>query len=189
MTIVDGIVISLTVMTHPVSELEAGLKEGVAEVLGSEGLVALLDRRPARELFEAGRRAVQLAVSPLIWEERLGAMLDTAQVCQRLGVSRQAVAKAVDSGRLVAIPAGKSRRFPVWQFSFGDTLAIRPQAGGVIASFREVYPDFTPLQVASWAMTPQPELEGSTPARWLEKAKPLEPVLTVARRAAAALAR
>lgn len=175
-------------MAHPASELEAGLKEGVAEVLDSEELVALLDQRSKGELFEAGRRAVQLAVSPLIWEQRLGPMLDTAHVWERLGVSRQAVAKAVDAGRLVGIRSGKSRRFPVWQFAFGDQVAIRPQVGEILTAFRGAYPDVTPLQVASWAMTVQPELDGSTPSRWLEEAKPLEPVLLAARRAAAALA-
>ena len=122
------------VMAHPASELEAGLRRGVAEVLDSEELVALLDQRSKGELFEAGRRAVQLAVSPLIWEERLGAMLDTVHVCERLGVSRQAVAKAVDASRLVGIRSGKSRRFPVWQFTFGDKVAIRPQVGEIMAA-------------------------------------------------------
>ncbi len=176
------------VMAHPASELEAGLRRGVAEVLDSEDLVALLDQRSKGELFEAGRRAVQIAVSPLIWEERLGAMLDTVHVCERLGVSRQAVAKAVDASRLVGIRSGKSRRFPVWQFTFGDKVAVRPQVAEIMAAFHGAYHDVTPLQVASWAMTVQPELDGSTPARWLEEAKPLEPLLIAAHRAAAALA-
>jgi hypothetical protein len=175
-------------VADPVSQLEAGLKEGLAEVIGNETLVALLDRRPEAELFEVGRRAVQLAVSPLIWSERLGPLLDTSQVCERLGVTRQAVAKAVGSGRALAIPVGKSRRFPAWQFSFGHEVAVRPEVAEVLGAFRSVYPDVRPLQVASWAMTPQPELDGSPPARWLEDARPLEPVLVSARRTAAALA-
>ena len=115
-------------------------------------------------------------------------MLDTSQVYKLLGVTRQAVAKAVDSGRLLAIPAGKSRQFPAWQFSFAGRTAVRPEVSEVLSGFRAVSPDVRPLQVASWAMTGQPELEGSTPARWLEVAGPLEPVLLSARRTAAALA-
>lgn len=175
-------------MADSFSQLEAGLKHGLSEVFNNENLVALLDPRSEEELFEAGRRAVQLAVSPLIWSERLGPMLETPQVCEQLGVTRQAVAKAVDSGRLLAIPAGKTRQFPAWQFNFAHRPAIRPEVSEVLAEFRDIYPEVRPLQVASWATTGQIELEGSAPARWLEDARPLEPILVSARRTAAALA-
>jgi hypothetical protein len=174
-------------MADPLSQVEAGIKQGLSDVFNNETLVALLDRRTEEELFEAGRRAVQLAVSPLIWSERLGPMLDTSQVYEQLAVTRQAVAKAVDAGRLLAIPAGKSRQFPAWQFTFGDGVTIRAEVAEVLAAFREVYPETGPLQIASWAMTAQPELEGATPASWLDEARPLKPVLLSARRAAAAL--
>lgn len=174
-------------MADPLSQVEAGLKQGLSDVFSNETLVALLDCRSEHELFEAGRRAVQLAVSPLIWSERLGPMLDTSQVYEQLSVSRQAVAKAVDAGRLLAIPAGKSRQFPAWQFTFGDSVTVRAEVAEVLAAFREVYPDARPLQIASWAMTAQPELEESTPAGWLDEARPLGPLLLSAQRAAAAL--
>ena len=61
-------------MADSLSQVEAGIKQGLSDVFDNETLVALLDRRTEEELFEAGRRAVQLAVSPLIWSERLGPM-------------------------------------------------------------------------------------------------------------------
>jgi hypothetical protein len=64
----------------------------------------------------------------------------------------------------------------------------RAEVAEVLVAFRDIYPDIRALQIASWAMTAQPELEGSTPARWLDEARSLEPVLLTARRAAAALA-
>lgn len=175
-------------MADAISELEAGLKEALAELSSDSALTVLLGQRPEAELFEAGRRAVQVAVSPLIWSERLGPMLDTAKVSERLGVTRQALAKAVTSGRMLAVPAGKSRRFPVWQFNFADQVVVRPEVAELLAAFRSIYPEVRPLQVASWAMTPQPELDGATPARWLETAGPLGPLISSAKRTAAALA-
>jgi hypothetical protein len=174
-------------MADPVSQVEAGLKQGLSDVFNNETLVALLERRTEEELFEAGRRAVQLAVSPLIWSQRLGPMLDTSLVYEQLTVTRQAVAKAVEAGRLLAIPAGKSRQFPAWQFTFGDSVTIRTEVAEVLAAFREVYPDARPLQIASWAMTAQRELEEYTPAAWLDEARPLGPLLLSSQRAAAAL--
>lgn len=175
-------------MADPFSQIEAGVEQGLAELFDNASVVAVLGRRGGDELFEAGRRAVQLAVSPIVWSERLGPMLDTAQVCKWLGVTRQAVAKAVDTGRLMALPAGKYRRFPAWQFSFANKTAIRGEVAELLAAFREVYPDIRPLQIASWAMTAQPELAGSTPAAWLTEAGAVEPLLDAARRTAVALA-
>jgi hypothetical protein len=100
----------------------------------------LLDRFDPDQLAERARQAVHAGLASFVWEERLGPALETGQVCQELGVSRQAVAKAVVAGRLVALPAGRGRRFPVWQFRlqpvrFGDLGAHLE-----VVAFRRVYP-------------------------------------------------
>src|SRR6516225_9104299 len=105
-------------MADSYASLEQGLKLGLSDVFGNERVVATLDRSSQDRLVEAGRRAVHLAIAPFLWDEKLGQMLDTGEVTDRLGVTRQAVAKAVDAGRLIALPAGNTRRFPIWQFSF-----------------------------------------------------------------------
>jgi hypothetical protein len=174
-------------MADSVSYLEEGLKQGLWD-LQEEDVFSTLEQRRPDELVEAGRRAVHLAVARFLWDERLGPMLDTGQVCQQLGVTRQAVAKAVGASRLVALPAGNTRRFPVWQFSFAERTEIRPQVAQIIAAFREIYPDVRPLHIASWAMTVQPELDNATPAAWLDRAGAMEPLLQAAERAAWALA-
>lgn len=175
-------------MADAYAALEEGLKLGLNEA------VELLDHEPSPlqglgwdELVEIGRRSVHLALAPILWDQRLGPMLDTAQVCERLGVTRQAVAKAVAAGRLVSLPAGRTRRFPIWQFRTGEQFEIRSEVGEIVSLFRHFFPEVRGLQVASWAMTSQPELDGSTPATWLESGRPFQPLGDAARRTAAAL--
>lgn len=175
-------------MGDAVDCLQRGLCEGLAELRSDQQLAGLLAKREEDALLEAGRAAVRLAVAPLLWESRLGPLAPTAEVAARLGVSRQALAKAVQAGRLVGLSAGRTRLFPLWQFRFGPEPGIRPEASEVLAAFGECFPGITPRVVASWAASPQPELDDKTPAEWLEEGLPLEPVLLAARRAASALA-
>jgi hypothetical protein len=60
--------------------LMEGLNQGLKESLGNDRLVDILDRRSPQELVQAGRRAVQLAVAPLLSDHKLGPMLDTSEV-------------------------------------------------------------------------------------------------------------
>ncbi len=155
----------------------------------SDELVAVIERFDEDRLREAGQQAVLLAVASLLWNDRLGATWTTSEVRERLGVTRQAVAKAVDAGKLIGISAGNTRRFPVWQFSTAaNKVRINDWVAPIIARFREVYPDVQPVQIASWAMTHQPELDGGTPSEWMTSDKPVEPVLLAAERTATALA-
>jgi hypothetical protein len=170
------------------AQLEEGFRRGLFDLDDDGRVVAILQQRSPEELVQAGRLAAQLAVARFLWDAKLGPMLETGEVIDRLGISRQAVAKAVDAGRLIALPAGKTRRFPVWQFNFGDRVEIRPAVAEIIAAFREVYPEVRPLQIASWAMTAQPELKEMTPAVWLDRAEDLDPLLVAAQRAAWGLA-
>jgi hypothetical protein len=86
----------------------------------------------------------------------LGEAARTAEVVARVGISRQALAKAVQAGRLVSLPAGKTRLFPLWQFRLGRDPGIRPEAAEIIAAFTERLPDVALRTVASWAASPQP---------------------------------
>lgn len=176
-------------MADAYSVIEDGLRAGLAEVVDQLGPEQeLLDRYGWEGLFEIGKRAAQMITAPILWDQRLGPMMDTAQVCELLGVSRQAVAKKVAAGQLLALPAGRTRRFPTWQFHLGAHTEVRVEVAAILTAFRDTYPDLRPYQVAAWAMTPQPELGGDTPARWLEAARPPESLVTAARRAGAALA-
>jgi hypothetical protein len=60
--------------------------------------------------------------------------------------------------------------------------------GVVLAAFRDVCSDIDPRLIASWAMTPQPELDGHSPTIWIGEGRSTERVILAAQRAAAALA-
>ena len=49
--------------------------------------------------------------------------LETGQVCDLLGVSRETVRKKVDRKQLLALPKGGDRVFPAFQFHDGDVVA------------------------------------------------------------------
>jgi hypothetical protein len=172
-------------MADGLAALEEGLKQGLDDLQKDPVAMAILESRTWDQVFEVARNAVRLAVAPILWDRHFGPMVETAEVCKVLDVSRQAVAKAVDAGRLIALPAGRTRRYPIWQFGPGE---IRHEVAEIIASFSEVYPEVRPAQIASWAMTPQPELHGDSPADWMQSGKDLGPVLLAAERAAWALA-
>lgn len=187
-------------MGDAISAIEEGFYKGLSEATSElvEQQNDLFERLGYDAMIDIGRQAARLALAPLLWENRLGPTMSTSTVCEELAVTRQAVAKAVKAGRLLAIPAGKTRSFPIWQFRLTPWVEARAQSvprakareevGEILAAFRDAYGDVKAIQVASWAMTPQPELERSTPAKWLEDERPIDPLLLAAQRAAAALA-
>ncbi|MGH9068659.1 MAG: hypothetical protein ACRD0J_14405 [Acidimicrobiales bacterium] len=175
-------------MGNAIDVLERGLCEGLADLRADEQLIGLLADRDDDAILEAGRRAVRLATAPLLWTARVGPVAPTAEVAAALGISRQAVAKAVHAGRLISLPAGKTRLFPLWQLRLGPEPTIRPEVASIVAAFVSGYPEVAGHVIASWATSPQPELDDKTPAQWLETGQPLGAVLVAARRAASALA-
>lgn len=57
--------------------------------------------------------------------------LETGQVCELLGVSRETIRKKVDRQQLLALPKGGDRVFPAFQFKDGN---IVPGLGEVLAA-------------------------------------------------------
>ena len=57
--------------------------------------------------------------------------LETGQVCELLGVSRETVRKKVDRKHLLALPKGADRVFPAFQFKEGDMV---PGLGEVLVA-------------------------------------------------------
>ncbi len=86
-----------------------------------------------------------------------------------IGVSRQAVSERVHRGTLLALAVGRGGyHFPLFQFGVGG----RPLAGlsDVISAFHsEPRPVETNHTIAAWLVTPQAELEGSTPVALLRR--------------------
>jgi len=141
------------------------------------------------EVNQLGARAAAQVVSAARWSQVVGDRLDTTQVAQLLGVSRQALAKRQQSGSLLGLPGDGTTWYPTWQFDLENTT-IRPAVRDVIGAFRDrLGNDTEPLLIASWALTPQHEdLAGETPARWLQAGRDLDQLRQAAERAAARLA-
>ncbi len=137
----------------------------------------------------AGDAASEL-VAPLLWRHRVGETLETGDVVQLLGISRQALHKRVRTGSLLGLPGTRTTLFPRWQFDL-DARTVRAGVVDVVEQFRvRLGEDVDPLLIASWATTAQEEdLEGETPARLIECANKVpDPVVASAARTAARLA-
>ena len=114
----------------------------------------------------------------------MGEKLNTTQVAELLGVSRQALAKRQISGSLLGLPGRGTTWYPAWQFDI-ETQSIRPEVSDLIAAFREHLSDTDPHTIASWASTPQDEdLDGHTPIQWLQSRLDSDQLVTAAHRAA-----
>lgn len=144
-------------------------------------------RKGLRRPRELGRRAALAAAAGLVWRNALGRLLTRDEVQELLGIrSRQGVSDLVRRGRLLALPSDRgTHEFPAFQL---DAAAgrIHPGAPRAVAELRRAFA--SPFTVASWFVTPQPALDGSTPAEWLERGRPEETLVEAARRTASAAA-
>jgi hypothetical protein len=166
-------------MSQAIAAAAAAFEETLEEL----GLSEL--EREFEDPEELGRRAALLIAGRLIWDRHLGAMLDSRQVQELLGVrTRQAVNDLMKRGRLLGLPV-KSRRwsFPSFQFSgTGRPYAILPD---VLSAFEGVVT--TPYTVASWFVSPHSLLEGQTPVAWLKSGGDADLVRQAAQRSAASM--
>lgn len=167
----------------------AGLCEGFNERLGAllERHGKLLSDLSYEEAKGLGGQGADAAVAPLIWVAAVGDRWSTSTVTEFLHVTRQALHKRLAKGTILGLPGTGTTWFPVWQFD-AERREVRPIAAEVIAAFREELGPPDPFLVASWATSPQPELEMS-PEDWLSSGKDPAEVVRVARRAAAELSR
>jgi hypothetical protein len=164
--------------TDPSDPLDA-----LKELFGSELRSLLGDALPDEG---AVRRAARLAVAEQAWRQRLGELLETADVMELLGVSRQRVSKLVGEHRLIALPQDGRLRFPAWQFVLQHRNARErlAQAHAALVETGHV----SPWSAASWCVADHPELEGHDPVSWLQDGRDGDTLLAVAGRDAARLA-
>ncbi len=127
-----------------------------------------LEHRGELELQEperAGRRGALIVAAASVWARHLGGLLDSEQTRDLLGVkSRQAVHDLVRRGRLLRVEdsAGRSL-YPANQFdAHGRPFALVAE---LIETFRPA--GVSPWTIASFLSSPQRELDGRTPQRWL----------------------
>jgi hypothetical protein len=149
----------------------------------------LLERRGELELEEperAGRRGALIVAAASVWARHLDGLLDAEQTRLLLGVkSRQAVHDLVRRGRLLRVQDSAGRAlYPANQFDeHGRPFAL---VGDLIESFARA--GVSQWTIASFLSSPQRELDGQTPQRWLLAGGEEGPVREAARRIAARLA-
>jgi hypothetical protein len=151
------------------------------------GELGITGRERQVDAAELGRRAALLAASDLVWHKQLGPLYSSKQVREVMGRgTRQSVSELAKRGRLLALPEADGRlAFPAFQFGRnGERL---PALERILKIFDGAVE--TPYTVASWFVTPEPRLNGKTPAAWLRAGRSTQPVLEAAARYAARLRR
>jgi hypothetical protein len=129
------------------------------------------------------RRAARLALAQQAWEQRLGTLLDTHDVMELLGVSRQRVSALAKGDRIIALPEQGRLRFPAWQFA---DLDARDRSSLAAAHTTLVnVGGISPWSAAAWFRAPHPELENRDPIAWLRDRRDRDQLELVARRDAA----
>jgi len=116
------------------------------------------------------------------WRDRLGALLDEADVAPLLNVDRDGVIELSARGELIAL----TRRdgialYPAFQFQDGLTMPTLARAHRTLVESGCI----SPWSAASWARTSHPELELLSPAQWAGRHRDDETLLLVAERDAA----
>jgi hypothetical protein len=112
-----------------------------------------------------------LLAKPKLLEAENGSV-SAEEAAQMLGITRQAVDKRRKQGKLIALPAGRSHRYPAWQFADGKTL---PGLESVLKalSVRD------PWMQAAWMLNGNFGLEGDRPLDRLRAGK-MDAVLAAA---------
>jgi hypothetical protein len=100
-------------------------------------------------------------------------VLESGEVCQLLGVSRETVRKKVDRRQLLALPKGSDRVFPAFQFKDGAVL-------NGFAEALEALDTESVFSVLVFFLSPNEDFENKTAIQMLESGE-VETVLSEAR--------
>jgi excisionase family DNA binding protein len=101
-------------------------------------------------------------------------VLETGEVCELLGVSRETIRKKVDRKQLLALPKGGDRVFPAFQFKDGDVLPGLAEVLGTLETD-------SPFVALSFLLSKSPEFHGKSACELLQAGK-VQPVLAEAGR-------
>lgn len=144
---------------------------------------------PASEInLEAADEAARLAVAALrsagSLDQLIGPSCSTSEMAAWWGVSRQAIHKAINQQRVVAVQdPRRTWHFPTWQLRSDRT----PIEG--ISRCLEIMSELPQAAAAAWFIRPNAFLDDLTPAQWLSRGKQPSLAATAARKYATAYAR
>lgn len=148
-------------------------------------------------MHRLARLAQAFLASPTSLNNLVGPVCRTGNVCDWLGVSRQAIMKAVRDGRLLGFRTlDRKWVYPAWQFSsaqaYANCVRMLPPVVDILGSrglndFDRAKWCFTPnallAKAAAGSDQPGPQSEWSSPEGWIRNAKPLEDLILAAKKA------
>lgn len=112
-----------------------------------------------------------------VYDQLVGPFYDTPGLTQWWGVSRQAISKAVASGKIIACRLdGGSWVYPTWQFTDAGTVDSR-----LLAVWSVLRDAADPWTCSIWLRSPQSELGDRTAVHWITDGRSLDVVLELAR--------
>jgi hypothetical protein len=155
---------------------------GFVQAAGRLGLAATLGSLKDPAGF--GAELAQLAATRATLQAAIGGHVSVAETAKILGVSsRQAVHQRIERGTLLAMDVAGQIVVPTYQF---DGNRVRPE---ITRTAKLLGPaGLSDVAVVSWFTTPQPELDGIAPAKWLAAGSDATRVYEAARHTAGALA-
>lgn len=110
----------------------------------------------------------------------VGPVCNTGQAAAWLGVSRQGLHKAINENRILAFQSADGKwLYPTWQFTRAGMLtnALQQTLGRL-----EKWDRFSR---AEWLYAENPELDGLSPAQWIEDSRDTPTLLAAAKKAGA----
>jgi hypothetical protein len=177
--------LDMNLLRERIAEAMTTIAQVFVERMSSEvELFEKVDEDEARQLAET---AADQVIASLRWSQAVGDRLDTTQVTHLIRVTRQALAKRQVSGSLLGLPGRTTTWYPTWQFDMTEHR-IRPEVRDIVGAFRDQLENPDPFVIASWANTPQVDLDDVTPAQWLAAGYDARTLSEAAQRAAARLA-
>ncbi|MGW3939834.1 hypothetical protein [Streptomyces phaeochromogenes] len=118
------------------------------------------------DAYDVGYEAGRAALAPVAWAQAVGDRVQTTELTELLGVSRQALQKRVRNHTLIGLPGKRTTHFPRWQFDVSGKQ-ILPAAERVLRIF-QASGEFDPYMIATWMNAPCPDLGDVRPADLLD---------------------
>ncbi|MDO5034024.1 MAG: hypothetical protein Q4E01_01370 [Actinomycetaceae bacterium] len=108
--------------------------------------------------------------------DEVGPVCSTADLVDWMGISRQAVNKAVKENRILGVRRGNgSWMYPTWQLT-SDYQIVEgvPEVLGRLETISDT------IAIGRWFITEHRLLDGLSPAKWLQEGRDVSPVVRVA---------
>jgi hypothetical protein len=164
-------------MSDPKSDdLIRGFKEGL------QNLQDLVSELNPEDAYDYGWEASHAALAPIAWSKAIGHRLNTTEVTKLLGITRQALAHRLNRKTILGIPGKNTTYYPSWQFDFERRIQ-KSEARGILCTFLS-YGQNDSYMIAAWANSSNEDLEGLTPAQWLQEERTPSNLYEVARETA-----